>query len=409
MPDAHVVHLYNRLGFGLAPAELRALRGRSRAEVVGGLLTPPPPRSTVAAEMESYGPSDPHGYNTLRDNWVERMAAGGHRALTERMSLFWHGHFACMARRLDDAAEYLDRLYAHGAGSFRDLLHAIVEDRALLRYLNAQVISKDDPNENFAREILELFTVGIESYTEEDVRGFARAMAGWLVWTDGNRFDIRESEVDHGAKLLLGRRGTFVGHEAIDVILDDPRCGRFIVRRLWRYLTDDDPSDELVARHATVFAKADLNISALLESIAMDDAFYAPDLLRARVKSPLDLVVQWHRNLGAHLADGAGAVLFARINGLFLLVPPNVAGWPGGRDWLSTSTLPARMALAEVSVSGSPQRYRPDPNFESIAGTLTREAAAVAADPDLSVVTLGAAGLSGDAVALGSHPNYQYG
>lgn len=409
MRDADLVHLYNRFGFGISPAELDRLRGQDRARVVAQLVvkTPAPPR---LARARAAGETDGERVQELRAAWVARMAEGLSTALRERMALFWHGYFACMARTPEDVRDYLAKLYRHGLGNFGDLLHAMVEDRALLRYLNAQAILAANPNENFAREVMELFSLGPEAFDEHDVRNLARAFAGWTVYTADNRFAIRERQSDRGVKRLLGRSGTFAHHEAVDILLGDPACARFVTRRLWTYLTDAPPTEAQLSRHAAAFRESGLEILALVRSIALDDEFYAPALRMSRVKSPLDLVVQWHRNLGVEVASPWGAVAFARHMGCLLFAPPSVAGWPQGREWLTTATVPARLAMARISVEGAPANYRPDPTFESLAGSLLSSRASRRASREDSLVLLGTPdGERADVLALAGHSRYQYG
>lgn len=422
MTDPHIVHLHNRIGFGLSPAELRAARGRDRAELIDTLLRIPevpgpanPPiqqPKNPKTNPDEAREADRRALDTLRADWMRRMADPAHPDGLERMCLFWHGHFACRAVKSELAARYLDVLRRHALGNFRELLQAVARDAAMMRYLNAVNIRRAAPNENFAREVLELFTVGVDAYTEADVRDLARALAGWAL-DEQERFRLNERQVDPGVKSVLGVTGPLTGAEALDVLVDDPATAAYLTRELWRYLTDREPDASTLRRHAATLRDGDYAIRPWVAGILADDAFYADELIGSRVKGPVELLAMWARQLGTALPRrDDGFVAFASANDQRLFGPPNVAGWPGGRAWLSTATLPARMAMASISATPAALPAKPargaDRSFAGVAGFAAPAVAALAGDPDLSLVLLGRPDLPGDAVALASHTRYQY-
>lgn len=411
MTDREIVHLYNRIGFGASPGQLRAARKLTRANLVASLLRDPAPAARGGGDSPRDGmpPREEREMYGLRARWMRRMVGPDSWAAQERMMLFWHDHFACMPSRADLAAGYLEVLRGDALGNFRALLHGVATDAGMMRYLNANSIRRDAPNENFAREVLELFTVGLDGYTERDVSELARAFSGWAL-NGQERWFLRKGQLDTSRKTILGRSGRFTGREALDLLVDDPNTARHLTRKLWTYLTDATPGEATVARHAAALRGNGYAIAPWLAGILEDDAFYAEELLGARVKSPTDLLVGWCVHTGARLPEGtARFVNFARFNNEFLLAPPSVAGWPGGKAWITPSTLPSRMALAALSageVALSEQRFA---TFQGLAGFAAEAVARANGDRDLAAVMISDASAPADAVALGSHTRYQYG
>ncbi len=407
MTPSHLVHLYNRIGFGLSPRVYRKVKGRKRAEAVASLLAPTAERESLLkmpvpaeiAKQEMYA---------LRADWMRRMANPTSDAVLERMSMFWHDHFACLPIRANIALDYLNLIRINALGNFRTLLLGMATDTALMRYLNANSIRKDYPNENFAREILELFTVGIEHYTEADVKGLARSFAGWGLDAEENFF-LRRGQIDTGDKTIFGITRNFSGLEALNLIVDDERTARFLTRKLWSYLTDHLPTPAIVERHSKVLFASNYEIIPWLKSILLDDDFYHPDLVGRKVKSPTDLLVMWARQLEAPLPTNTDRfVNFARFNGELLLAPPSVAGWPGGKAWISSATLPFRQLMPPITGTTKLLMKGPNESFEGLQGFAAASVDKMRGDKDLSICLLGHPNLTPDPLALASHSRYQY-
>ncbi len=272
--------------------------------------------------------------------WANRMLIT-RRPLEEKLALFWHGHFATSDTKLRDYRKSLKQLalfHQHGSGSFRDLLIGVAKDPAMLVYLDARENIKGSPNENFGREILELFTMGVGNYTETDIREAARAFTGWT--NDGLRFVVKPELHDDGHKTFLGRSGNFDGVEIIDIILEQPVTARFIAAKLYRYFVHDDPSAELIAELGKRFQEGGYDIGDLLRTIFVSRDFYSPPAYATQIKSPVHLVVSTYRKLGLREIPGVPDFnTITRNLGQELFHPPNVAGWEGGRSWVTPALL----------------------------------------------------------------------
>ncbi len=280
----------------------------------------------------------------LLEWWYGEMIATD-SPLTERMVLFWHGHFTSAMDKVGVPYFMLRQnllLRTYALGNFRELVHRIARDPAMLIYLDGQGNLKTHANENFARELMELFTLGEGNYTEEDVREAARAFTGWTVdrRTGAAQYEVRRH--DDGVKTLLGRTGTWDGDAAIDIILDQPQAARFIVTELWRELISPNPDPAAVSVLADQFRSNDYEIEPLIRSILTSDAFWNPAVRGALVKSPVELAVGTARLLGLTPSDAPAVVAAVRPMGEELFQPPTVKGWPSGSAWITSETLLAR-------------------------------------------------------------------
>jgi len=301
--------------------------------------------------------------------WAERMLRTN-RPLEEKLALFWHGHFATSDVKVRDYRKMLQQLalfYKHGNGNFRDLLIGVAKDPAMLVYLDAGENLKGKPNENFGREILELFTMGVGNYTEHDIREAARAFTGWT--NDSLKFVIKPELHDDGEKTVLGRTGKFDGVEVIDIILSREVTARFIAGKLYRYFVRDDLSPELSAKLGKILYDNKYAISPLLTTIFLSRDFYGPSSYGTQIKSPVHLAVSTYRKLG--LTEVPGIPDFNAVTeslGQELFHPPNVAGWEGGRSWVTPALLLARGNFArevlfpDVVNFKAPDQYMPETN-----------------------------------------------
>ena len=272
--------------------------------------------------------------------WADRMVATP-RPLEEKMTLFWHGHFATSEAKVRDYRKLLLQnrtLREHATGNFRDLLMAVMRDPAMLVYLDNGQNVKDHPNENFGRELLELFTMGVGNYTERDIREASRAFTGWT--NDAVEFRFDRDKHDDGTKDFLGQRGAFDGDDIVDIILAQPVTAEFVSSKLYRFFVREDPSATTKTRLAGVFREADYELKPLLRTIFLSRDFYSAPSVATQIKSPVQLLVSTYRKLGL-----AGAPTIPDFNaqtrrlGQALLYPPNVAGWSGGRTWITPATL----------------------------------------------------------------------
>jgi hypothetical protein len=272
--------------------------------------------------------------------WANRMVASRH-PLEEKMALFWHGHFAVNESKVRDYRKMLGQLdvfYKHGTGNFRDLLVAEAQSPAMLSFLDAGVNVKGAPNENFAREIMELFTMGVGNYSEKDIREAARAFTGWN-YVD-LKFVVNRDQHDDGQKTFLGRTGNFDGVDIIDVILQQPVTSKFIAAKIYRYFVRQELSPELQDRLGTALRNANYNLAPLLETIFLSRDFYSPASVGTQIKSPVQLAISTFRKLGLKEAPGVPDFNVATGTlGQRLFSPPTVAGWAEGRSWITPGLL----------------------------------------------------------------------
>jgi uncharacterized protein (DUF1800 family) len=272
--------------------------------------------------------------------WANRMVAT-HHPLEEKMALFWHGHFAVNEAKVRDYRKTLGQLelfHKFGTGSFRDLLVAVAQDPAMLSFLDAGVNVKGAPNENFAREIMELFTMGVGNYSEKDIREGARAFTGWN-YVD-LKFIVNKEQHDDGSKTFLGLTGNFDGVDVINIILKQPVTSRFIAGKIYRYFVRQEIAPETQEKLGTVLRSNDYKIASLLETIFLSRDFYSPASVGTQIKSPVQLAISTFKKLG--LTEAPGVPDFNIATGTLgqrLFSPPTVAGWSEGRSWITPGLL----------------------------------------------------------------------
>lgn len=272
--------------------------------------------------------------------WANRMLTSP-RPLQERMALFWHGHFATNEDKVRDYRKMLNQLelfQQKGLGDFRTLMIGVAQDPAMLAFLDAGVNVKGAPNENFAREIMELFTMGVGHYGEHDIREAARAFTGWNY--QGVAFHIDAAKHDGGPKEVLGRRGNYDGVQVIDIILDQPATPRYLASKLYRHFVREDVDPALAEELGRRLKAVNYDIAAFLEMLFMSRDFHAPESVATRIKGPVELVVSTYRKLG--LSEVPGVPDFNQTTaalGQRLMHPPTVAGWAQGRSWITPGLL----------------------------------------------------------------------
>ena len=263
--------------------------------------------------------------------------------LQEKMTLYFHGHFTSRATPMYPWITYnqnaLFRRYA--LGNLRDLALEVSKDAAMLLYLNGAQNVAAHPNENYARELMELFTLGVDNYSEQDVRESARAWTGWSVNRRLDSVSFDASLHDSGTKTFLGHTGNFTGDDIIGIIFAQPQCARFFAASLLSWFAYNDPEPPLVDHVAGLLRRYDFELTPVLGSILASNLFYSPRAYRALVKSPVEFVVGTYSALGLAEIDDFGLAALEQM-GQRLLFPPNVAGWPGGKNWLTSGTMIAR-------------------------------------------------------------------
>ena len=283
------------------------------------------------------------GIRNLNIYWIHEMVNSAAQ-LREKMSFFWHGHFACRNLNIFYQQGLLDVIRKNALGNFGTLLKEVSKTAAMLNFLNNQQNRKDHPNENFAREVMELFTLGRGNYTEHDVKEAARAFTGWSATLKGD-FIFRRFQHDNDTKTVLGHTGNFDGDEVLDILLKQKQTAQFITRKLYRFLVNEDVDAEKVSWLSDRFYNNNYEISGLLEDIFTSDWFYEEKHVGVRIKSPIELLTGIQRMLPMKIERDEVLLLLQRGLGQLLFYPPNVAGWPGGKNWIDSSTLMMRMRL----------------------------------------------------------------
>ncbi len=365
-----VVHLHRRAGFAATWAELQRDLKDGPAASIDRLLrdsaSAAPADFASTADLLADAAVAAGEITRLKAWWFYRMLFGPD-PLLERLTLFWHDHFATANSKVQDAAlmrRQNDTLRRHARGHFAELLGASLREPALLLYLDAQANRKGHPNENLARELMELFTLGIGNYSEADVKESARALTGWTV--EDEQFAENTARHDGGAKTILGKTGQWTGSDLVQILLQHPATARRLATRLCRLFFGETsvPSDA-VNQLAAGLREHDLDIDWAVGMILRSQAFFADANLGTRVVSPVEFVAGSARAL--ELFDPAPSTLAladwsARI-GQDLFEPPNVGGWPGGRAWIHTRGLIGRAnyiaALIAGTNAGRPSPYDP--------------------------------------------------
>jgi len=358
--DARKVgHLYRRAGFGATHAEIAGGVADGPKKTIDRILNGRPEsaefqRTTeFMASEKSMPPGAPQP--RLAAWWLDRMLKTAH-PLHEKLTLFWHNHFATSNAKVRNARHMLGQyrlMHEHALGSFRKMLIAMGTDPAMMIWLDTIQSVKGKPNENYARELMELFSLGIGYYTEADIREAARAFTGYQIVGGKSKFNSYWH--DAADKTVFGKTRRFKGEDIAESCLDQPACAKFIATKLYRFLIAEtaSPAPEVIDALADLYRKADYDTGVLVATMLRSRLFFSPESYRAKIKSPVELAVGIIRGLEgsagplplAGILDGLGQVLFA---------PPSVKGWDGGTTWLNAQTLLSRnnLALALTSTEG---------------------------------------------------------
>ena len=395
-PDAKLAHLLRRAGFGARPTEWAAYQQMGLAAATQNLLHPQRTPDHLDALLQEIG-GDYVDYNDLgsvRQWWLYRMIHT-RRPLEEKMTLFWHNHFATAVYKVDNA----NRMWAqnqtfrrYGMGSFRTLLQQVARDPAMLVWLDGRDNHVGKPNENFAREIMELFTLGVgNGYSEKDVQEAARAFTGWRGGDGPGGFIYDPTLHDDGEKTVLGQTGNWHADDVCDILARHPATARFLSTKLFKFFVHANPSKTDVDNLAKVYLDSQFDIGAVLQAIFTSDVFYADAARFAKIKSPVEFCVMTIRAYDAPLSAARDLHRALEVMGQDLFNPPNVKGWSEGRDWINTRTLLARVNFASQLTDEMKNRV-------SLADRL--RAFAAPAQASLSIPTLG----GNDAAAMMNAP-----
>lgn len=368
----HKLHLLWRAGFGPSYLQIKDLNKMSLKELfqsISGL--DPFQRINYVDEQVSEVYSEQEGDNAERRkaqqrrnrkqnldlnlDFLDRMVHSKNQ-LREKMAFFWHGHFACRTVNPKYNRQLLNSIRRNALGNFKDLLFDVSQSPAMLSFLNNQQNKKGHPNENFAREVMELFTMGRGNYSEKDVREAARAFTGWAFDRDG-KFVERKNQHDTNEKTFLGESGNFDGSDILEIILSKKETAKFITQKIYRFFVNDQLDDNRVDALSMEFYNSNYDIMKLMKSIFNSDWFYETKNIGNRIKSPIELLAGMMRFLPMTIERDESLVEYQRLLGQMLLYPPNVAGWPSGKSWIDSSTLMLRLQIPQIWSGLRPMDY----------------------------------------------------
>lgn len=389
-------HLLRRAGFGGSPDEIKAFHALGRRKAVESLLTPdeaidafPLPAwanpEEAAAEMRERQMQAREMRRETRDLtpeqadrkrrefrqkqqrterqhsvegqgwWFNRMLKT-RAPLREKMVLFWHDHFATSFQKVKQPVLLMmqnELFREHATGSFKELTHEIVKDPAMMLYLDTQNSKKGMPNENFAREVMELFTLGEGNYSEQDIKEAARAFTGYQINRLNGTVAHNERRWDGGEKTIFSKKGRYDGDGVVDLIFEQSAAATHLPGKLWEYFVAENPPKEGVEALGKSFRAADFQIEPLLREIFLSKAFYAESVMHNQIKSPIQYLVQMLKELELREAPPAYILSAQQQLGQVLFMPPNVAGWDWGKAWINTNTLLSRYNVAGFITKGS--------------------------------------------------------
>jgi hypothetical protein len=374
-------HLLNRAGFGGTPREIDALVSLGLNKAVASLTNPdedddlyPLPhlvdpatrmvfkrrmkdatdafaRREVQRELQQ---ADNRSITDLRVWWLNRLRYTC-APLREKMTLFWHSHFATSNQKVNFPWLMMSQnslLRRNALGDFPAILKEISRDPAMIRWLDLEQSRREHPNENFAREVMELFSLGEGHYSEKDIQEASRAFTGYRVNQENGAFRFLPREYDSSEKTFFCRTGPFTGDQIIDMICERPECARFLARKLWTFFVTTDPSRENISELAVLLQSNHYRIAPTLSTLFQSAVFYSPRVIAHQIKGPVQWMIQTTRMLEIPLPDARVLESSLGALGQILFAPPNVKGWDGGRAWISASSLLYRYNLAAYLLSG---------------------------------------------------------
>jgi uncharacterized protein (DUF1800 family) len=388
-------HLLNRAGFGGDPEEIKALHAMGRVKAVDSLLAsqdppdafPRPSWATIEQAIADFRERAQQRRETMRatrglspeaaekarresnkqqqrenrehglegQGWWFRRMLHTKAPLREKMTLFWHDHFATSIQKVKLPVfmiEQNDLFRRHAFGSFRELTQSIVMDPAMLFYLDTQNSRKGKPNENFAREVMELFTLGEGNYTEEDIREAARAFTGYQLEFMTGKVTHNRRQWDETDKTIFGKTGPFDGKDVVNLIFEKPAVARFMAKKLWEFFVYDNPAPPAVDSLAETLRKSDYQIAPLLREIFLSREFYSENAIRYQIKCPMQFIIAMLKQLEIGNPPTGFPINAQQQLGQVLFLPPNVAGWDWGQAWINTNTLLTRYNLAGFLTKG---------------------------------------------------------
>jgi uncharacterized protein (DUF1800 family) len=357
----HLKHLYARAGFGIRFEDLidhenwsvkkavrKLFKASEKIEPINVLAENIDlrvhPKDQTDEEKRMLQEDRNKQEKALNNAWIKQLSETDAQ-LREKMTLFWHNHFSCNIGNAYYQQQINNIERVNALGNFKTLLLQVSQSPAMLQFLNNQQNQKGHPNENFARELMELFTLGRGHYTEQDIKESARSFTGWAYDGKSGEYAFRVGAHDDGLKTFMGRTANYCGEDIIDMLIENKQTAKFISYKLYRYLVNDVPDENHVEQMAGVLYKANYEITPLLEFVFQSDWFYEDKNIGNLIKSPVEFLTGLNRQFYVSYQNPDVLMQFQRTLGQVLFRPPNVAGWPGGRNWIDSSSLMYRVKI----------------------------------------------------------------
>ncbi|PQJ21934.1 DUF1800 family protein [Tenacibaculum sp. SG-28] len=371
METRHIQHLYHRVGFGITPKSIAEMHGLQKAEIVDLLFKTSQAYNPIQIDtsfLDNYAIQDFKDKKkrkeimkisrkkivALNQAWLDRIL-NPTELLREKMTLFWANHFVCEDKYVLFAQRYNNTLRENALGDFKSFVKVISKEPAMLKYLNNKQNKKRSPNENFARELLELFTLGQGNYTERDIKECARAFTGYNHTIHGD-FILHKKHQDQGLKTFMGQTGYYDGDAIIDIIVSQKQCARFICNKIYQYFVNEKICEHHIDEMIAVFYPS-YNIESLMRFVLSSEWFYSENNIGSKIKSPIELIAGIHTTVPFDLTNKKQGMLLQKLLGQVLLFPPNVAGWKGGRSWIDSNTIVTRLRLPSVLLNNAQITY----------------------------------------------------
>lgn len=379
MEQKKLQHLFLRAGFGETPDNIQPLISRSREEVVEQLFSSSQNYKSISYlpyplnenqyekgvnvfQLVSMILNSKKDLEELNGEWLFKMAYTK-AVLREKMTFFWHNHFSTSAPFAYIMQVQNNMLRKHALGKFSDLLHAISKDPAMILYLNNQENKKNHPNENFAREVMELFSLGEGNYLEKDIKEAARAFTGWTVNLKGE-YEFKKEEHDNGEKTFFGKTGNFNGEDIVNIILEKKQTALYITGKIYQEFVNPILNKKRVEDLSEGFYQSGYDISQMMRKIFLSDWFYEEENIGIKICSPVELLVRYKKLVSLEFETHQTLIDLQNALGQTLFFPPNVAGWKGGTSWIHSSALLLRLNLPSHILSGEGFKIASKPAFE---------------------------------------------
>ncbi len=388
LSDKQIQHLYWRAGFGISSGELKTIRHLNKKQIVDNLFLASEQSTplsmdfgTLQKKQKDVSREERKQLRQLRNQKMSELNALWFRQLIEtnqilreKITLFFHDHFSVRLRTPRACLHLNNIIRKYALGNFGDMLMEVSKSPAMLLFLNNRQNRKDHPNENFAREVMELFTLGRDNgYTETDIKEAARAFTGWNFNYKG-AFIFRQQHHDSGAKTILSKTGNFTGDDVINILLKEKQTARYIVQKLYTYFVNDTLNQNHIEYLTQVFYNANYNLETLFRVIFASDWFYDNENIGVKIKSPIELLVGLSKPFKVQYQNTKVLIHLQKKLNQMLFFPPNVAGWPGGKSWIDNSTLMLRLKLASLILNNGVIEWHDKENIPESIMTMREEA-----------------------------------